>query len=298
MKKYIDQAADYLLNSNSDAIGVAILDFKNHTFDHFELFNDLDAPRLGEGEIFFDLASLTKPLVNSFAHISENVEDKNLELLLNHRAGLPAWGLLEKDYWQDQLKSYDIKESDTLYSDFSALRYMLEFEKLTNKKIYDVVRVLHNEKIKFWKNLNGETVLQNGFYHMKPNIGKVHDPNAYNLDVFTSHAGLFGTIDGLAQTLIDFDKKFNLLDKFKNRSEKRFHLGFDTVENPEQTLAGAGCSPCTFGHLGFTGTSFWIDPERQIGHIILTNATKFYWFDKNNLNKFRRELGADVWAKK
>jgi hypothetical protein len=295
VKKYIALAKDYLLNSNSDAIGFAVLNFEDHSFKHFELFHHLESPNLDEGEVFFDLASLTKPLVNSFAHIIGEIQEKNLELLLNHRAGLPAWGILTKDSWQDQLNKYEINECDTLYSDFSALRYMLEFEQIKNKKIYDVVRAEHGDKIKFWKDLKQETVLQNGFYQQKPNIGKVHDPNAFNLNTFTSHAGLFGTIDGLASTLLNFDKKYQLLKKFSKRSSTRFHLGFDTVENPEQTLAGSGCSHLTFGHLGFTGTSFWIDPEKKIGHIILTNATKLYWYDKINLNKLRNDLGKLVW---
>lgn len=295
MQEYIELAKDYLLSSNSDAIGVAILDFDKNSSEHFELYNDLANPNSGDGEVYFDLASLTKPLVNSFAHIIENIQDSEMELLLNHRAGLPAWGLLEKDHWREQLFSYEIKESTTLYSDFSALRYMLEFEKRTGKDIYEVVRMHHDEKIIFWKELDGQTVLQNGFYHSRPNIGKVHDPNAFNLNTFTSHAGLFGTIDGLARTLLSFNQKYKLLDKFKTRSKTRFSFGFDTVENPSQALAGEGCSELTFGHLGFTGTSFWIDPKQKRGHIILTNATKLYWYDKNQLNKFRKELGKLVW---
>ena len=102
MKNYIDLAQNYISNSNSDAIGVAVLDFKNHSFKHFELFNDLNK---GEGEVYFDLASLTKPLVNSFAHIIEDIQNEKLNLLLNHRAGIPAWGILEKDHWHDQLNS-------------------------------------------------------------------------------------------------------------------------------------------------------------------------------------------------
>lgn len=295
MKELIELASDYLLSSNSDAIGIAVLDFQKNNFEHFELYQDLTHPNTGVGEVYFDLASVTKPLVNSFAHIIEGIQDPEMELLLNHRAGLPAWGLLEKDHWRDQLFSYEIKESNTLYSDFSALRYMLEFEKRTGKDIYEVVRIHHDEHILFWKELRDQVVLQNGFYHSRPNIGKVHDPNAFNLNTFTSHAGLFGTIDGLARTLLGFDKKYNLLEKFKTRSKTRFHFGFDTVENPEQTLAGTGCSELTFGHLGFTGTSFWIDPKLKRGHIILTNATKLYWYDKNQLNKFRKECGQIVW---
>ena len=51
-------------------------------------------------------------------------------------------------------------------------------------------------------------------------------------------------------------------------AKERFILGFDTVQNPSNTLAGAGCSDSCFGHLGFTGTSFWIDAKKEIGHII------------------------------
>lgn len=294
MKKILEIASDYLLSSNSDAFGFAILDFKKNSFEHFELFEDLNQPNTQEGEIYFDLASLTKPLVNSFSYIQENTGDEKLSLLLNHRAGLPAWGILEKDNWREQILGYEIRESETLYSDFSALRYMLEFEKKYNTKIYDKVKDLHRDII-FWKDLKNQKTLQNGFYSYRPNIGKVHDPNAFNINEFTSHAGLFGTINGLAQTLLDFNSKFDLLDKFSKRSEKRFHLGFDTVENIDNTLAGVGCSELTFGHLGFTGTSFWIDPTQEKGHIILTNATKLYWYDKNNLNKCRREIGPLVW---
>lgn len=295
---YIQLAKTYIDNSNSDAIGLAVLDFAKGSFDHFEIYPEKKLSHNSEGVVYFDLASVTKPLVNSFSFISQNIQDKNLELLLNHRAGLPAWGILDKKNWRDHLLSYEILEKETLYSDYSALRYMLEFEAKMGKKIYDVVKPLHDPCIKFWKDLKREMVLQNGYYKQKPNIGKVHDPNAFNLDVFTSHAGLFGTIDGLARTLINFDKKFSLLDRFKTRSQTRFYLGFDTVENPEQTLAGQGCSELTFGHLGFTGTSFWIDPKLKKGHIILTNATKLYWYDKNQLNKFRKEFGHLVWTSK
>jgi CubicO group peptidase (beta-lactamase class C family) len=54
-------------------------------------------------------------------------------------------------------------------------------------------------------------------------------------------------------------------------------LGWDT---PSQTsLAGKYFSPGSFGHLGFTGTSLWIDAERQISITLLTNRT---WPDGKN----------------
>ena len=42
---------------------------------------------------------------------------------------MPAWGLLPNFGWKEQILNYSIKESETLYSDFSALRVMLELEK-------------------------------------------------------------------------------------------------------------------------------------------------------------------------
>jgi CubicO group peptidase (beta-lactamase class C family) len=291
--KYLAYANEFLEKSNSDGVAVAILDFKSNDFKHFELENK--KVNKGEGTIYFDLASLTKPLVNGFSYISESISDPKLELLVNHRAGLPAWGLLPKSGWRDQIMAYDIAESKTEYSDFSALRYMLELEKLTGKTAQDICKKNTNDKIVFWKDLKNEHVLQNGFIEKCSNFGKVHDPNAYNLDVFTSHAGLFGTIDGLANSIIDFNQKHDLLGKFKTKSESRFKCGFDTVENTENTLAGNGCSSTTFGHLGFTGTSLWIDPELEVGHLILSNATKLYWFDKKELNILRKKIGSLVW---
>lgn len=133
-------------------------------------------------------------------------------------------------------------------------------------------------------------MLQYGYYNNEPNIGRVHDPNAANINDFVTHAGLFGRIDSLAQTLISFNENYNFLEQFKTKSLHRFKYGFDTVENTRDTLAGAGCSDTTFGHLGFTGTSFWIDPIRQSGHIILSNATKKYWYSKKELTSNYTEI--------
>ena len=90
----------------------------------------------------------------------------------------------------------------------------------------------------------------------------------------------------------DFIKK--VLSDLKQHSH-RFSYGWDRVENPANTLAGVGCGAYSFGHLGFTGTSIWIDPDRMIGHVILSNATKNHWFDKVGLNSIRRAVGEYVW---
>src|SRR5207249_2713261 len=54
-------------------------------------------------------------------------------------------------------------------------------------------------------------------------------------------------------------------------------LGWDTPSSPSQS--GKHFSPQSFGHLGYTGTSLWIDPERQLSVVLLTNRT---WPDCRN----------------
>jgi CubicO group peptidase (beta-lactamase class C family) len=54
-------------------------------------------------------------------------------------------------------------------------------------------------------------------------------------------------------------------------------LGWDTPSAPSQS--GNFFSPDSFGHLGYTGTSLWIDPQRQLSVTLLTNRT---WPDCSN----------------
>lgn len=112
--------------------------------------------------------------------------------------------------------------------------------------------------------------------------GVVHDDNAYAVGGIEGHAGLFGTaldvnslLTGLLFTFhgISEDGLFNkgLLRTFFNRQEGTdWALGFDTP-----SLNGSSCgryfSPKSVGHLGFTGTSFWMDLDKSITIILLTN---------------------------
>ena len=293
-----DLAKVFLKDSSADAVAISVLDFEKNSFECFQLETNGQKLENNDCDIFFDYASLTKALINAFNFIAYDIDDHELSLLVNHRAGIPAWGILQKDNWKEQILNFKIKESNTLYSDYSALRFMLEFEKKKGIKLEDVYKENLDSKIKFWKELTDERLLQYGFYNNEPNIGRVHDPNASNLNCFTTHAGLFGTIDGLSRSLLAFDNKFELLERFQTKSLHRFRHGFDTVENPHNTLAGPGCSDLTFGHLGFTGTSFWIDPSRSAGYVVLSNATKYHWYDKQDLNILRKKVGELVWNSK
>ncbi len=303
MKSLIHIVHSLLPHGPFDAIGVGIVDFEKGTFQAFEVEKNLGEIMFrGEPRIYFDLASLTKPLTNSLSYfLTPQSFDEKMKLCLSHRGGLPAWGLLPMDGWKKIIESYEIKEADTLYSDFSALRVMLDLSKkgIDQKEI---CQKIWDKEMIYWLDLPPwYPTLQNGYVDGHPNFNEVHDPNARTLRTFCSHAGLFSTVDGVCRTLLNYEKETGMLEKIKKdlkTHSHRFALGWDRVENPDSTLAGKGAGPSSFGHLGFTGQSIWIDPDRKFGHVILSNATKHSWYDKQGLNDLRRAVGEKIWEMK
>jgi len=117
--------------------------------------------------------------------------------------------------------------------------------------------------------------------------GEVHDLNAWVVGGISGHAGLFGTAGSVVKLLL------RLLDIYKGRGncpnfprellQEFWHiqdsdtgstwaLGFDTP-SPAGSSAGSNFSPRSIGHLGFTGTSFWMDLEHEILVVLLANRT-------------------------
>ncbi|MFZ4735442.1 MAG: serine hydrolase domain-containing protein [Bradymonadia bacterium] len=122
--------------------------------------------------------------------------------------------------------------------------------------------------------------LRGGFMH-----GEVHDENAWTLGGVAGHAGLFGTADDVAA----FGRA--VLDTWHGRGEplgistallresfspRWLHprgtrvLGWDTP-SPGASSAGHRFGKRTVGHLGFTGTSIWIDLDAEVLMVLLTN---------------------------
>jgi CubicO group peptidase (beta-lactamase class C family) len=112
--------------------------------------------------------------------------------------------------------------------------------------------------------------------------GEVHDENAFAMGGVAPQAGLFGTAPDLArfaQMLLNggvYDHhrivSRETIETFTRRAGvpgSSRALGWDTPS--ENSSAGVLFSPRSFGHTGFTGTSLWIDPERQLFLILLTN---------------------------
>lgn len=293
-----DELKDILQEELSQArftcAALSVIDFKTNSFDSYQLINN----QVNKSKVWFDLASLTKPLTLGGAWLAEpKLFNDDMILLLEHRAGLPFWGRLSRDGWKQTVAQYTPKPSETLYSDFSALRLTLEIEK--SKPLYEITDKFRDAEVCFWKELPEISYSPiTGWRGGKLITGEVHDDNCYVIGTKVGHAGLFGTIDGLSKTLINYNKDLGMIEKLKpllvNR-EHRFCRGFDTVQNSAETLAGPGCGLDTFGHTGFTGTSFWIDPSLMRGWVLLTNGSYPYWYDRLKLNHLRRHLGSRIW---
>jgi serine-type D-Ala-D-Ala carboxypeptidase len=112
----------------------------------------------------------------------------------------------------------------------------------------------------------------------------VHDEKAFLLGGVAGHAGLFGSARDVALLgewyLAPLRGRATPLDRALAREAVREQawdpvlrrgLGWALKTN-DQNSCGALMSPATFGHTGFTGTSIWVDPERDLNVVLLTNA--------------------------
>ena len=123
---------------------------------------------------------------------------------------------------------------------------------------------------------------------------EVHDENAYILSGIAGHAGLFGTAEAVAALTgawlegywgrkAFFDPK--LVREFVAKQPgSSWALGWDTPSIPSSS--GTRFSPSAFGHLGFTGTSIWIDPIPELEVILLSNRVH-PTRDNNKIKDFR-----------
>ncbi len=103
--------------------------------------------------------------------------------------------------------------------------------------------------------------------------GVVHDENAWALTGHggSGHAGMFGTIDAvLAFGLHVLASQAELALLVSPRPGGTLRAGFDG-KSDEGSSAGSVLGARAFGHLGFTGTSVWIDPELELVVSLLTN---------------------------
>jgi serine-type D-Ala-D-Ala carboxypeptidase len=129
--------------------------------------------------------------------------------------------------------------------------------------------------------------------------GEVHDGNCYFLGGEAGHAGLFSTAIETFQIANQFIAQRTMLfepatcelfqTNFTAGMEEDRSIGWKLASSPESS-AGPDLPPASFGHAGFTGTSCWIDGERERVFILLTNRTHARALPFANINEVRRRF--------
>ena len=206
--------------------------------------------------------------------------------------------------------------SEFKYSDLGMILLMDIAEKITGRTFSDLVQswILNPLNMKnsyFNPPVNILDVIPpteiDNLYRNKIVKGFVHDENAFLMGGVSGHAGLFSNsydIAKYAQTMINFgiyngSRVFNSYSIKKTTKKQNtpygsdYALGWDTPSIKGNSSAGDFFSKGSYGHLGFTGTSLWVDPNQKIIIILLTNRT-YPTRDKLGMHKLRRDFHNEI----
>ncbi|HIP40100.1 MAG TPA: class C beta-lactamase-related serine hydrolase [Desulfocapsa sulfexigens] len=178
------------------------------------------------------------------------------------------------------------------YSDLGFMLLGLIIEKVTAKGLDELADTLIYRPLELQNDLFFPTLHKKGnkpyvstekcLWSEKMLFGTVHDDNCRALGGVAGHAGLFGTLKGVrcfCEQLLDQWKgrgqhpaySNDILQRILKRvGNSTWTMGFDMVSQ-NGSSSGTYFSKESVGHLGFTGTSFWIDPEKECVAVLLTN---------------------------
>lgn len=225
--------------------------------------------------------------------------------LLTHSSGLPAWRPLYRET-RTRAEAIQLAEATPLdtvpgsrytYSDLGAIwltdlverAYGTRLDSLLEQRVFEPLGLRDTRYLPPAGLVSRIAPTENDPWRGRVLRGEVHDENAARLDGVSGHAGLFSS----AKDLLTFGEWLlasrqiatngahpaspnlppSILTKFLRVQQmppgSSRALGWDTP-SPGGS-AGTLLSAQSFGHTGFTGTSIWIDPERQLVLVLLSN---------------------------
>lgn len=258
------------------------------------------------------LFKLDQPLTELLPEFAENSPEQNdprrrqvtLRMLLAHSSGLPSYVKLfqtahNKDALLQQALQVPLTADPGTRAEYSDIGFILlseALQKLTGEPLDQFC-----EREIFAKLSLAHTCF-NPPAELKPKIpptqddrtfrhrlvqGQVNDENASVMGGVAGHAGCFSAaldVSDFAHCMLQGGPplvKKGTLEIFTRRQESPTGtsraLGWDTPSQPSQS--GSYFSSRSYGHLGYTGTSLWIDPDRQLSVTLLTNRT---WPDRSS----------------
>jgi len=251
-----------------------------------------------------DLEISVASVLRDFAGDDPRRNEVTFHRLLAHSSGLPAYEkLFRHARTREELLAAALATplaadpgSKTVYSDigFIILGAALEriggeaLDRFCQREIFGPLGMAFatfNPPLDWWSSI--PPTANDAVFRSRIIQGEVQDENASVMGGVAGHAGLFGTAVDLAifahvmlqgggpivrpETLALFIRR----EPVPTGTSRA--LGWDMPSSPSQS--GKYFSPGSFGHLGYTGTSLWIDPVRQLSVTLLTNRT---WPDCND----------------
>jgi len=258
----------------------------------------------GQFKLDQPLAELLPGFADSSLEQTDARRQVTLRMLLAHSSGLPAYiKLFQTAHNKDELLRQALRVPLTAapgsraeYSDIGFILLGQALERLSGEPLDQFCQR------EIFARLNLGQTCFNPSAELRPAIppteddctfrhrlvqGEVNDENASVMGGVAGHAGCFASsldVSVFAQCMLlggtPLVKK-ETLEIFTRRQDSPAGtsraLGWDTPSQPSQS--GKYFSSRSYGHLGYTGTSLWIDPDRQLSITLLTNRT---WPDRGS----------------
>src|SRR6516162_191025 len=219
--------------------------------------------------------------------------------LMTHTSGLPPF----KEYWRISTGKADTLRmifaepleyepgTKVVYSDLGIILMAEIIQRLTGKPLDQLAREyifeplgmsnsMYNPPKQLWPAI-APTEIDNQLRHRLVQ-GEVHDENAYAIGGVSGHAGVFSTSPDLAafcQMLLNggvyahhrIVKRETIAEFTAPQALAKNTRTLGWVVPTEGSSSGHYFSAHSYGHTGFTGTTIWIDPDRQLFVVLLTN---------------------------
>ena len=247
-----------------------------------------------------NLISLDDPVAKYLPAFSQNgKENITIKNLLLHNSGLPAFKRFYKNYSTageviDDIYSTKLDYetgSRTVYSDLGMIVLAKVIESVSGKKFdeFCTEKIFNPLKMKSTFFNPPDSIKYkiapteyDDYWRKRLIWGEVHDETASLLNGISGNAGLFSTAEDINKlvTNLIFADSINQNKLIKQETvelfTKRFSanstraLGWD-LKSEQNSSAGNLFDISSFGYTGFTGTSLWIDPTRNLIVVFLTN---------------------------
>lgn len=250
-----------------------------------------------------DLEAPVAGILPEFAVEDARRGEITLRMLLAHSSGLPAYERLflrakTREELIGEALRVPVKADPGTHAEYSDIGFIIlglvleriaeeSLDRFCQREVFGPIGMLQTtfNPPASWKSRIPPTADDQTF-RKRVIQGEVQDENASVMGGVAAHAGVFSTASDIANfahamlrggaPLVRSETLALFTRREPSPAGTSRALGWDTPSAPSQS---GNFSHASYGHLGYTGTSLWIDPERQLSVTLLTNRT---WPDCSN----------------